>query len=203
MKKALANRFRMLFVCSDPDNYVLTDRFSAEIRCCFECSGFTVTEFSILDRRTQHRAAELVSGADLILLAGGHVPTQNRFFKEIALKELLCGFDGVLMGISAGSMNSAETVYAQPELEGEVADPDYKRFLTGLGLTKTMLLPHYQDCKDDVVDGLRVFEDVAYPDSIGRKFTAIPDGTYLLIKDGKEELHGEAWLIKDGKLSAV
>ena len=28
-------------------------------------------------------------------------------------------FDGVIFGISAGSMNSAEEVYAQPELDGE------------------------------------------------------------------------------------
>ena len=107
------------------------------------------------------------------------------------------------MGISAGSMNLASTVYAQPELEGEAADPLYERFLPGLGLTETMLLPHYQDCKDDVLDGKRVFEDIAYPDSMGRQFIAAPDGSYLLIKDGREELRGEYYMIKDGEISGT
>ena len=33
-------------------------------------------------------------------------------------------------------MNCAETVYAQPELEGESMDPEYQRFLPGFGITK-------------------------------------------------------------------
>ena len=40
------------------------------------------------------------------------------------------------MGISAGSMNSSDIVYAQPELDGEVIDHNYKKFFKGLNLTK-------------------------------------------------------------------
>ena len=50
------------------------------------------------------------NGTDLIILAGGHVPTQNRYFQEINLKSLLKNYQGVILGISAGTMNSAETV---------------------------------------------------------------------------------------------
>ena len=67
-------------------------------------------------------------------------------------------------------MNCAETVYAQPEEEGEAVDPAYERFLPGLGLTQKMILPHYQAIRDDVLDGLCVMEDIAYPDSMGRQF---------------------------------
>lgn len=41
-------------------------------------------------------------------------------------------------------------------------------------------------------------EEIKYPDSIGREFYALPDGSYLYIKDGKERICGEAYLIKDG-----
>ena len=64
-----------------------------------------------------------------------------------------------------------------------------------------MILPHYQMIKDDVLDGLRVFEDIAYPDSIGRTFWAIPDGSFLLIRDGREELRGEAYRISGGAIA--
>ncbi len=59
----------------------------------------------------------------------------------------------VVLGISAGTMNSADIVYAQPELEGESIDSAYQRFLRGLDLTKCMIIPHYQDIKDQILDG--------------------------------------------------
>lgn len=203
LKTALPETMNALFVCSDPDTPERTDRFAADIRESFEAAGFAFARFDILDGRTEGRAAELVSGADFIVLAGGHVPTQNRFFARVGLRELLQNWDGVVMGISAGTMNSAGTVYAQPELEGEAVSPDYRRFLPGLGLTETMVLPHYQMVKDDVLDGLRLFEDITYPDSVGRSFYALVDGSYLLIRDGAEELRGEAYLIRDGALKQI
>lgn len=105
----------------------------------------------------------------MLILAGGHVPTQNKFFERIRLKEHINNFDGILIGISAGTMNCAEVVYAQPELEGESIDKKYERFLSGLGITNFMILPHYQDIKDDILDGQHLFEDITYPDSYGRE----------------------------------
>jgi len=112
-------------------------------------------------------------------------------------------YHGLVIGISAGTMNSADIVYSQPEEKGEAVDPTYKRFLSGLDLTKTMILPHYQATKDDVLDGLRIYEDIAYKDSFGRTFYALPDGSYLFIDKGKEMLFGEAYMIKDGRLTKV
>ena len=194
---------RALTVASDPDGYEKSDFYSALTKACFEKAGVRFQQYTVLDHRNSNRAAALVSAADLIILSGGHVPTQNRFFAEIGLKALMEQYAGVVIGISAGSMNSADTVYAQPELEGEATDPTYQRFLSGLGLTKTMLLPHYQEVKDAVLDGRRVFEDITYPDSLGKVFYAIPDGTYLLIAEGREELRGEAYRIRDGVISQI
>ncbi len=194
---------RALFICSDPDSREMTDHYSALLKKSFEDAGFKFESFRTLDGRNEAQAAELVGGSDLRILAGGHVPTQNRFFRKIGLRELLAHDAGIVIGISAGSMNSAETVYAQPELDGEAVDPDYQRFLPGLGLTKTMLLPHYQEVRDDVLDGLRVFEDITYPDSRGKTFYAIPDGSWLLVEDGREELRGEAYRIRDGGVTRI
>lgn len=203
LRQALPQHLSGLFVCSSPDDPERTDRFSQDMKDCFENAGFSFVQFEILDRRTEKRAAELVSEANFIILAGGHVPTQNRFFAELGLRALLQNWDGVLMGISAGTMNSADVVYAQPELPGEAADPDYQRFLPGLGLTKTMVLPHYQINKDEVLDGLHIYQDIACSDSMGRQFHVLPDGSYLYVKDGVEELRGEAYLIAGGVLRQI
>jgi peptidase E len=197
------NDCHALFICSDPESYEITDFYASAMKTSFEDAGFKFAQFNILDNRNSYLAEILVNESDVIILAGGHVPTQNRFFHKISLKDILCGYSGIIIGISAGSMNSADMVYAQPELMGEAVDPTYQRFLNGLGLTKTMLLPHYETVKDDIIDGLRAIEDIAFADSMGKSFYAIPDGSYLFIASGKEELRGEAYKISDGKIIQI
>lgn len=192
-----------VFLSSDPMDHNRTDYFAGAVKKSLCSAGFTLRQFHILDSRNQEKAADLVNGANLLILAGGHVPTQNRFFNEIHLKELLHSFQGVLVGISAGSMNCAEVVYAHPELDGEAADPHFQKYLPGLGLTNKMILPHYQMIKDDILDGLRVMEDIAYPDSQGRAFYALVDGSYLHIDNGTEKIYGQAYIIADGNISQI
>lgn len=203
LRTCLPNPCDCVFLCSDPNDYKRTDYFAEEIKKCFCSAGFAFSKFRILDNRNQDKAANLINGANLLLLAGGHVPTQNQFFAKIHLKNLLQPFQGVLVGISAGSMNCAEIVYAHPELEGEATDTMFQKYLPGLGLTKKMILPHYQLIKDDILDGLRVMEEIAYPDSKGKTFYALVDGSYLYIHNGTEKIYGQAYTIADGNLSQI
>jgi peptidase E len=203
LRRHFPNQCNALFICSDPNSFEITGFYATEIKTSFEGAGFLFESFNVLDNRNEQLASKLIKESNLIILAGGHVPTQNYFFHKIGLKEILKDYSGIIIGISAGSMNSAEVVYAQPELQGETLDPTYQRFLSGLGLTKIMILPHYQTLKNDIVDGLRAIEDIAFEDSEGRTFYAIPDGSYLFIKSGREELRGEAYLIKDGNITQI
>ena len=199
---ALPPNPRCLFICSSPDSPYLTDKFAHEMATAFEEAGMVFSDFRILDRRTQKDAQLLIWESDFIILAGGHVPTQNEYFQEIGLKELLKNYQGVVMGISAGTMNAAERVYVQPEETGESA-PEFKRFLKGLGITHVNVLPHYQQVKDYMLDGRRLYEDITFADSFGEQFFVFPDGTYLLIEDGQTTLYGEAYCLSDGKMEQI
>ena len=194
---------RCLFIASSPADVDMTEGHGNAIRRSFAKCGIEFSEYIFLDDRNAHKCAELVEKAEVIILAGGHVPTQNEFFNRIGLRSTLQNWNGVLMGISAGTMNSADTVYTHAELPGEAIDPDYKKFLPGLGITEVMVLPHYNMIKDDVLDGLRLFEDVAYPDSMGHRFYVLPDGSYIFGKGGCEWLYGEGWLIRDGVMNKI
>ena len=198
------NPCRALDICSDPDSWDIMDYYAALTKKMFEDAGFAFEQFYTLDSRNEGLAAKLVWESNFLILAGGHVPTQNHFFDKIRLRGLLKNYEGIVIGISAGSMNSADVVYALPEQEGEAIDPAYQRFLTGLNLTKTNLIPHYQENKDYVLDGLRIYEDIACFDSRGRTFYAIPDGSYLFVDAGKkEELRGEAYMVRDGFIRQI
>ena len=55
--------------------------------------------------------------ADLIILGGGHTPTQNRFFQRIGLRDLLKGYDDMYIG-------ATENKYVRPngDIDIELAD---------------------------------------------------------------------------------
>lgn len=145
----------------------------------------------------------MIREANTIILAGGHVPTQNTFFNEIDLKSELKNTNKVIIGISAGSMNCADEVYAQPDLEGESVSTNYKRFLKGLGITKSHILPHYNLIKDSYLDGKKLFEEITYLDSFGKEFIAINDGSYLYGNGTQEKIYGESYIISDGNVKKL
>ena len=203
LRQALPPLPRALFVASDPEQHDLTCSFGMDTTIAFSQAGITFSAYQVLDGTNAEEAEHLVYESDFIILAGGHVPTQNAFFREIGLRELLQDFDGTVMGISAGSMNLADTVYVQPEEEGEGIDPDFERFAPGLGLTDVNILPHYQKVKDNILDGLRLFEDITYTDSQGNSFFALPDGSYFYQTDDDLLLFGEAYLVRDGVVSQL
>lgn len=192
-----------LMIPSFPSNYENTEEHSHAIRYTMELSGIVFERYTILDDRNKEQAKDLVRSSDFIILGGGHVPTQNAFFTEIGLRNLMKNFRGTVFGISAGSMNAADVVYAQPEEAGEGADPEFEKFITGLNLTKTMLIPHYQEIRDKILDGKRLFEEITCPDSIGKQFFALCDGSYLYSDGITERICGEAYLIKDGSIKKI
>jgi hypothetical protein len=132
---AVPAKSRALYICSDPDSPEETDRYAYGMKASLKASGFRFSKYAVLDKRNQADAAQLIGQSDFIILAGGHVPTQNRFFTELHLKDMLDPYEGVILGISAGSMNSADVVYVQPELPGEAANRNFQKFLSGLNLT--------------------------------------------------------------------
>ncbi len=194
---------RVLLVSAAPDDVAFTESVLKGMSLCIHRSGIRTEEIVMLDRRNAAEAASLVKRAHWIVLCGGHVPTQNKFIHEIGLRDLLRDFDGVIMGCSAGSMNCADRVYSHPEMPGEAVDPQYRRWLTGLGLTDINLVPHYYQVRDVVLDGKRLFEDVIFPDSWQHKFYTFPDGGYIKVKDGRRILYGDAWEISEGRMHQV
>ncbi len=200
LRKYWKNDSRILIISSDPDNYEQSRGMVIHYSRALRLAGLSLSCFDIWDHHTPERE---LRDYDCVFLSGGPTLIQGMFFKEIDLKKKTENYEGIIIGISAGSMNSASEVYAQPEFPGNTTDPDYKRFYPGLGLTDVCIIPHYQEIKNDRLDGLRIFEDITYPDSIGRRFYCFNDGTYLLISGGKEQIYGETYLIENGRLSLI
>lgn len=163
----------------------------------FKLSDLPVAETDVCDRRNESEIAGYLYKYDVLLLSGGHVPTQNH------LKDLLNTYKGIIIGFSAGSMNCADVVYAQPELDGEATNTEYKKYIDGLHLTKINILPHFQEIKEQTIDGLRVLQDISLPDSKIRPFYALVDGSYIFEENNQSMLYGEAYWIHDGVITKI
>ena len=133
---------KCLYITATPDNYELNDEIRSGMKATWEKGGFSIASFDVWDNRTADFSKKILDSYDVVILGGGHVPTQNAFFNRISLREKIQDFDGIVIGISAGTMNSADLVYAQPEEAGEAVDPNYRKFITGLGLTGINVCPH-------------------------------------------------------------
>ena len=122
-----------LVFTSDPQDTVMTDHVVEEMYDAFTLAGFSIGEIKSFDYRSiregvaaKEALKEAMQWADVFFLAGGHCPTENAFMKECDLKSLIHNpdiFDGIFIGLSAGSVNAAGDVYLIPELKGESIDP--------------------------------------------------------------------------------
>ena len=193
---------KVLIITASPDD---EERNSGTMRClkeAFPMSGVSVSELIMCDRGNM-AAVDDLSGIDVVILTGGHVPTQNAFFKDLGLREKLQDYDGLVIGWSAGSMNCADIVYAGPEAPGEAVDPDYRRWIPGLGLTKINIFPHFSDLRYDMLDGLRLIEDITFSDSMGHEIIAINNGSFIVAEEYGGTIYGEAYRILDGKIEEI
>lgn len=197
------NNVHALFICSDPDTHEFTDASANSMRKGMEEIGIHFDAFNVLDGRNPEWTKQFIDTSEVVILCGGHVPTQNKFFQKIHLREHLKHFRGVVIGISAGSMNMADSVFSHPELPGETTDPYYKCQFPGLGLSTRNILPHWQNLSKVILDGKRMVEDIVLPTSYENVFFALPDGSYIYSNGAREELRGEGYLISNGNVRLV
>lgn len=197
IKSIWSENAKVMMICGSSHDYDKNDSVYSSLKEAFLLSGLSLSSFEKCDARNEE-IIERLGDMDIIILAGGHVPTQNAFMNKLCLREKVKNYSGVVIAWSAGSMNCAEIVYAGPEWEGEAIDPDFQRWISGLGLTKVNIFPHFQSLKEEILDGFRLIEDITYADSIGHEILALNDGSYIMINDGIETLYGEAYSIKDG-----
>lgn len=203
LRKAMPHPIKCVMISSYPDDIEITDRMAWELRECFDHADLSFDHYEVLDRRTQKLAGKMITEANFIILCGGHVPTENKFFCDINLRLKLKKFEGVMLTISAGSMNCADIVYSSPELEGESIDPEYKIYMRGLGLTNVNILPHFQTLNGSMLDGKRLIEDIIASHSYGHPVYCLDDGAFFLIANGRTELRGKTHKMLDGKLRKV
>lgn len=198
LRREVGDIKKLIVIASNPNNAFKTDSQAHCFSEALKIDGFSVADTIVVDNRYKGNLEETVLSSDVVLLCGGHVPTQNKYFKELRLKEILNKYRGVVIGQSAGSMNCSKIVYAQPENEAEFLDPGFEKYFDGLGLTEINVMPHMNRAKIDSLCGQTTY-GMCLEDSHKCPHYGITDGGYILIKNRKIEAFGRTTYFKNGK----
>ena len=200
IKKYLKNNKSILFIPATKNDFEKIDIYSNLLFESLKLSGIVFKEYNVLDSRTIDSAKEFVDRANLIFLSGGDTFLQSELFKEIKLKDLLKNYNGIVIGQSAGSINMAKDVFNSPE-QSENSEPIY---FEGLGLTKINIEPHWENDTSAFDADEEYQRKYILQESKKRDIYALCDGSYIIINNNEiMNIYGEAYLVKDGKISKI
>lgn len=189
---SLKHKNRFVMIANNPDAFFENDKRAKTMKKSFAKSGIKFKETIVLDHRNSEKTKEIVSGADLIVLCGGECLRELKFFEEISLEENLSGYDGVLVGISAGAMNLGKIVANFPEDE---IGKDEPRWLEGMGFYNGILIPHFDGVKYQFKLEFDTVNEYILPMSDWHDFIAIPNLSYIMINENGEKIYGDAYKI--------
>lgn len=81
LRKYWKENARVLFVPASPEAMERNDSTRDCLKAAFPMSGFRISAFDMYDCRKEELPKE-PDAYDVVILGGGHVPTQNQFLKK-------------------------------------------------------------------------------------------------------------------------
>lgn len=199
LKLAVPKIKTFVFIASNPDGFEKTTDYANTIVQALNLDDFGIEKLIVIDHRFSDNIEDSILSADVVFLAGGNVPTQNNYFKEIDLKSILDKYHGVLIGQSAGSMNCNKLVYAQPEEDEEFEDKNFVRKIEGLGLVNFTIMPHMNSADEEDEFGHPSVMQMCLEDSYDIPHYGICDYGFIEISNDKAISYGKTLLIKNGE----
>ena len=156
----------------------------------FEEKGIHFEKAYVVDgRMTAEEAQNAVAEADVVWLSGGDTPTQFRYFGEYGLDKVIKQHKGVIIGMSAGSINLAETAICTLTCE------HYKQEIyKGLGCVNISVEPHFtiNEVSNELIE-------------LSKKYMiyGLCDDSIIVCLDGEVEFLGEIYILNNGNIEPI
>lgn len=191
LKRELKGYSNLVFVCSNPSDYKNSEKYSSLIVKSLSLSGIKFDMIDLIDDRNWLFSKSLISNADLVILLGGDTVTQMEFFNDIELSDKLKKCNGVILGISAGTINMASNAYCSKDDNEETA------YYKGLGLTNINIEPHFN------INNKKRIQDILLEDSKKQAFVALDDDSFIIAKGNTAKIFGNAYYFKNGEYKKI
>ena len=189
INKELSNYKSMAIICASDDydkNDIIIDGTSERIgvKEIFK----NINTFYLIDKRTNiEDMIKILNKVDIIYLFGGNPLVQLEITKRINYKEIFK--NKVLLGLSAGTMNLGKIGYYSK-------DEDYDKtfFYEGLGITNTIIEPHFD------INNTSQVEEILNSSS-KHKIIGLPNDSCIVIKESDNiEYINDYYVAEKGKI---
>lgn len=190
-RQKINRRDKFAFVASEFDKmHEKTDYYFHFFLNMFEAVGIHFENSYVVDgRMSAGEAQKAVAEADVVWLSGGDTPTQFRYLQKYGLNTVIRQFDGVVIGMSAGSINLAKTAICTLNC-GHSKQEIYE----GLGCVDISVEPHYIRSKvsEELID-------------LSRQYTiyGLCDDSIIVCSGETIDFYGEIYKLSDGNLEVI
>ena len=190
-QKKISKRNKFAFVASEFEKiHEKTDKYFHFFLNMFEEADIHFEEAYVIDgRMSADEAQKRVAEADVIWLSGGDTPTQFGYFQKYSLDTVIKQHDGIIIGMSAGSINMAKTSICTLSC-GHFKQEIYN----GLACVDISVEPHFirNEVSDELID-------------LSKKYTiyGLCDESFIVCSGETIEFYGEIYILSQGNIERV
>lgn len=190
LKKDIKNNDTIVFIATIFDDYEKNDLYYNNLIKHFKNIDITFNKAYLIDNRVaKDLAKDYILKSNIIFLMGGDAKKQIDSVKEYDLFEILKSKEGIILGVSAGSMNQSSRVVYKNDYNNYVIE-DYE----GLGYIDINIYPHLDFNNIDYLK--EVFEVSNYT-----KTVALPNDSFIRIENNNIDFVGEYYTIQNSKIT--
>ena len=186
LREHIPKAARFAFLASEFEKlHEKTDKYFHRFLEMFTSCGITFADACVVDgRMVPETMQKTVQDADVVWLSGGDTPVQYGYFKKYGLVDALRAQEGVVIGMSAGAINMAETALCTNTCGHAVAQT-----YPALGLVPFSVEPHF--------DKAAVAEELL---EISREcvFFGLCDEAVIIYMGEKADFIGDVFRLADG-----
>lgn len=190
LKKDIKNNDTIVFIATTFDDYEKNDLYYNNLIKHFKNIDITFNKAYLIDNKVdKDLAKDYILKSNIIFLMGGDTKKQIDSVKEYDLFEILKSKEGIILGVSAGSMNQSSRVVYKNDYNNYVIE-DYE----GLGYIDINIYPHLDFNNIDYLK--EVFEVSNYT-----KTVALPNDSFIRIENNNIDFVGEYYTIQNSKIT--
>lgn len=190
LKKDIKNNDTIVFIATTFDDYEKNDLYYNNLIKHFKNIDITFNKAYLIDNIVdKDLAKDYILKSNIIFLMGGDTKKQIDSVKEYDLFEILKSKEGIILGVSAGSMNQSSRVVYKNDYNNYVIE-DYE----GLGYIDINIYPHLDFNNIDYLK--EVFEVSNYT-----KTVALPNDSFIRIENNNIDFVGEYYTIQNSKIT--
>lgn len=190
-QQKIEKRDKFAFVASEFEAlHEKTDKYFRIFLDMFEEAGIHFEEAYVVDgRMSAAEAQKAVVEADVVWLSGGDTPAQFACFQKYGLVKVLQEHEGVIIGMSAGSINMARTSICTLSC-GHRKQEIY----SGLGCVDISVEPHFvrENVSDELIELSKVY--IIY---------GLCDDALIVCSGETIEFYGEVYKLSQGIVERI